>query len=191
MMRIVRAALVLIADHTLAFTDMSSELEAKLKHELEHTERLDSHFVEYLRSRDMAPTSRSDSAAGSLHHTYELLSPELQVYTWEYYKLLPPLFIAVYLNAVWLSRPCCTACTARAAECCLCPVVLPLPDSLTQTPRRLHPHPGRERGGLCRRRCCHSESSCAGWPSVSPRSVTGSDLVLVRSYCLVCKRSLL
>ncbi|XP_060774688.1 pericentrin isoform X2 [Neoarius graeffei] len=59
-------------------SNMSSELEAKLKHELEHTERLDSHFVEYLRGRDMAPTSRSDSAAGSLHHTYELLSPELQ-----------------------------------------------------------------------------------------------------------------
>lgn len=94
-MRIVRAALVLISDHTLAFTDMSSELEAKLKHELEHTERLDSHFVEYLRSRDMAPTSRSDSAAGSLHHTYELLSPELQVYTWEYYKLLPPFYCCI------------------------------------------------------------------------------------------------
>lgn len=64
----------------MVFTDVSSELEAKLKQELEHTERLDTHFVEYLRSRDMAPASRSDSAAGSLHHTYELLSPELQVY---------------------------------------------------------------------------------------------------------------
>ncbi|MCJ8730090.1 hypothetical protein PDJAM_G00113640 [Pangasius djambal] len=59
-------------------SNVSSELEAKLKQELDHTERLDSHFVEYLRSRDMAPASRSDSAAGSLHHTYELLSPELQ-----------------------------------------------------------------------------------------------------------------
>ncbi|XP_053494141.1 pericentrin isoform X2 [Ictalurus furcatus] len=59
-------------------SNVSSELEAKLKQELEHTERLDTHFVEYLRSRDMAPASRSDSAAGSLHHTYELLSPELQ-----------------------------------------------------------------------------------------------------------------
>ncbi|KAK3557026.1 hypothetical protein QTP70_022916, partial [Hemibagrus guttatus] len=59
-------------------SNVSSELEAKLKHELEHTERLDAHFVEYLRNRDMAPASRSDSAAGSLHHTYELLSPELQ-----------------------------------------------------------------------------------------------------------------
>ncbi|MCI4375904.1 hypothetical protein PGIGA_G00114810 [Pangasianodon gigas] len=59
-------------------SNVSSELEAKLKNELEHTERLDAHFVEYLRSRDMAPASRSDSAAGSLHHTYELLSPELQ-----------------------------------------------------------------------------------------------------------------
>ncbi|XP_053085782.1 pericentrin isoform X3 [Pangasianodon hypophthalmus] len=59
-------------------SNVSSELEAKLKHELEHTERLDAHFVDYLRSRDMAPASRSDSAAGSLHHTYELLSPELQ-----------------------------------------------------------------------------------------------------------------
>lgn len=70
---------VLNHTHSLVFTDVSSELEAKLKHELEHTERLDSHFVEYLRSRDMAPASRSDSAAGSLRHTYELLSPELQV----------------------------------------------------------------------------------------------------------------
>ncbi|XP_053353815.1 pericentrin isoform X3 [Clarias gariepinus] len=59
-------------------SNVSSELEAKLKQELEHTERLDAHFVEYLRSRDMAPASRSDSAAGSLQHTYELLSPELQ-----------------------------------------------------------------------------------------------------------------
>ncbi|XP_058258622.1 pericentrin isoform X2 [Hemibagrus wyckioides] len=59
-------------------SNVSSELEAKLRHELEHTERLDAHFVEYLRNRDMAPASRSDSAAGSLHHTYELLSPELQ-----------------------------------------------------------------------------------------------------------------
>lgn len=74
---------VLIRTHSLVFTDVSSELEAKLRHELEHTERLDSHFVEYLRNRDMAPASRSDSAAGSLHHTYELLSPELQVYAWK------------------------------------------------------------------------------------------------------------
>ncbi|KAF5895396.1 pericentrin-like isoform X1 [Clarias magur] len=59
-------------------SNVSSELEAKLKQELEHTERLDAHFVEYLRSRDMAPASRSDSAASSLQHTYELLSPELQ-----------------------------------------------------------------------------------------------------------------
>ncbi|KAF4080235.1 hypothetical protein AMELA_G00168080 [Ameiurus melas] len=59
-------------------SNVSSELEAKLKQELEHTERLDCHFVEYLRSRDMAPASRSDSVAGSLHHTCELLSPELQ-----------------------------------------------------------------------------------------------------------------
>lgn len=69
--------------YTLEFTDVSSELEAKLKQELEHTERLDTHFVEYLRSRDMAPASRSDSAAGSLQHTYELLSPELQVKAWK------------------------------------------------------------------------------------------------------------
>ncbi|TTH38804.1 Pericentrin [Bagarius yarrelli] len=59
-------------------SNVSSELEAKLKNELEHMERLDAHFVEYLRSRDMAPAPCSDSAAGSLHHTYELLSPELQ-----------------------------------------------------------------------------------------------------------------
>lgn len=103
--RIVHAVLLLISEHTLVFTDVSSELEAKLKHELEHTERLDAHFVEYLCSRDMAPTSRSDSAAGSLHHTYELLSPELQVYTWIPYLYYYGLFfffsfIALYLNAV-------------------------------------------------------------------------------------------
>ncbi|XP_062853797.1 pericentrin [Trichomycterus rosablanca] len=55
----------------------SSELEAKLRQELEHTERLDAHFVEYLRGRGMAPAPPSDSAAGSLQYN-ELLSPELQ-----------------------------------------------------------------------------------------------------------------
>lgn len=81
---------------------MSSELEAKLKHELEHTERLDSHFVEYLRSRDMAPASRSDSAAGSLHHTYELLSPELQVYAWKLhtYNIIDGCFFFSLLSAL-------------------------------------------------------------------------------------------
>lgn len=83
---------------TLIFTDVSSELEAKLKQELEHTERLDSHFVEYLRSRDMAPAPRTDSTAGSLHHTYELLSPELQVYAWK-----PHLYCYGLLCALTLS----------------------------------------------------------------------------------------
>ncbi|KAI5613710.1 pericentrin [Silurus asotus] len=67
-------------------SNVSSELEAKLKQELEHTERLDTHFLEYLRSRDMAPASRSDSAAGSVHHTYELLSPELQAMLNQVYR---------------------------------------------------------------------------------------------------------
>ncbi|XP_046730738.1 pericentrin isoform X2 [Silurus meridionalis] len=67
-------------------SNVSSELEAKLKQELEQTERLDTHFLEYLRSRDMAPASRSDSAAGSVHHTYELLSPELQAMLNQVYR---------------------------------------------------------------------------------------------------------
>lgn len=59
--------------------DVSSELEAMLKQELEHTERLDAHFVEYLRCRGMSPTDNTDSAAGSMHESHERLAPELQV----------------------------------------------------------------------------------------------------------------
>lgn len=62
--------------------DVSSELEAMLKQELEHTERLDAHFVEYLRCRGMSPADNTDSAAGSMHESHERherLAPELQV----------------------------------------------------------------------------------------------------------------
>ncbi|XP_057193432.1 pericentrin isoform X3 [Triplophysa rosa] len=59
-------------------SNVSSELEAMLKQELEHTERLDAHFVEYLRCRGMSPTDNTDSAAGSMHESHERLAPELQ-----------------------------------------------------------------------------------------------------------------
>ncbi|XP_072539723.1 pericentrin isoform X2 [Salminus brasiliensis] len=59
-------------------SNVSSELEAKLKLDLDHTERLDSHFVEYLRCRGMDPDPHAESVLDSLHHSQELLSPELQ-----------------------------------------------------------------------------------------------------------------
>ncbi|XP_065096299.1 pericentrin isoform X2 [Paramisgurnus dabryanus] len=59
-------------------SNVSSELEAMLKHELENTERLDAHFVEYLRCRGMSPADMTDSAAGSMHESHERLAPELQ-----------------------------------------------------------------------------------------------------------------
>ncbi|KAK2888943.1 hypothetical protein Q8A67_014318 [Cirrhinus molitorella] len=59
-------------------SNVSSELEAMLKLELENTERLDAHFVEYLRCRGMSPAENADSAAGSMHETNEALTPELQ-----------------------------------------------------------------------------------------------------------------
>lgn len=52
---------------------------AKLKLELEQTERLDAQFIEYLRCRGMNPTVNTDSAAGSMSYSDELMSPELQV----------------------------------------------------------------------------------------------------------------
>ncbi|XP_059416733.1 pericentrin-like [Carassius carassius] len=59
-------------------SNVSSELEAMLKLELENTERLDAHFVEYLRCRGMSPAENPDSAAGSMHERHEALTPELQ-----------------------------------------------------------------------------------------------------------------
>ncbi|XP_055068411.2 pericentrin isoform X2 [Misgurnus anguillicaudatus] len=59
-------------------SNVSSELEAMLKHELENTERLDAHFVEYLRCRGISPADVTDSAAGSMHESHERLAPELQ-----------------------------------------------------------------------------------------------------------------
>lgn len=58
---------------------MSSELGARLRVELEQTERLDAQFIEYLRCRGMNPTANTDSAAGSMSYSDDLLSPELQV----------------------------------------------------------------------------------------------------------------
>lgn len=78
--------------------------------ELEQTERLDAQFVEYLRCRGMNPTANTDSAAGSMSYSDDLLSPELQVgflvYTWQWFsfcdckalnytKLFPPSFCRV------------------------------------------------------------------------------------------------
>ncbi|TRY82084.1 hypothetical protein DNTS_013476 [Danionella cerebrum] len=59
-------------------SNVSSELEAMLKLELENTERLDAHFVEYLRCRGMSPAENTDSAAGSMHDSNDALTPELQ-----------------------------------------------------------------------------------------------------------------
>lgn len=59
--------------------DVSSELGARLRVELEQTERLDAQFVEYLRCRGINPTVNTDSAAGSMSYSDDLLSPELQV----------------------------------------------------------------------------------------------------------------
>ncbi|KAK2826430.1 hypothetical protein Q5P01_020644 [Channa striata] len=59
-------------------SNVSSELGARLRVELEQTERLDAQFVEYLRCRGMNPTVHTDSAAGSMSYSDDLLSPELQ-----------------------------------------------------------------------------------------------------------------
>ncbi|XP_071373521.1 pericentrin isoform X2 [Centroberyx affinis] len=59
-------------------SNVSSELGLRLRVELEQTERLDAQFVEYLRCRGMNPTANTDSAAGSMSYSDDLLSPELQ-----------------------------------------------------------------------------------------------------------------
>ncbi|XP_044023203.1 pericentrin isoform X3 [Siniperca chuatsi] len=59
-------------------SNVSSELGARLRLELEQTERLDAQFVEYLRCRGINPTVNTDSAAGSMSYSDDLLSPELQ-----------------------------------------------------------------------------------------------------------------
>ncbi|XP_068194522.1 pericentrin [Antennarius striatus] len=59
-------------------SNVSSELGARLRVELEQTERLDAQFVEYLRCRGINPTINTDSAAGSMSYSDDLLSPELQ-----------------------------------------------------------------------------------------------------------------
>ncbi|KAI4902380.1 hypothetical protein NFI96_018847, partial [Prochilodus magdalenae] len=59
-------------------SNVSSELEAKLKLDLERSEHLDSHFVEYLRCRGMDPDPYAETASDSQHHSQEMLSPELQ-----------------------------------------------------------------------------------------------------------------
>uniref|UniRef100_A0A3Q3K048 ELK domain-containing protein n=1 Tax=Monopterus albus TaxID=43700 RepID=A0A3Q3K048_MONAL len=50
-------------------SNVSSELGARLRVELEQTERLDAQFVEYLRCRGMNPTVNTDSAAGSMSYS--------------------------------------------------------------------------------------------------------------------------
>ncbi|XP_025756941.1 pericentrin [Oreochromis niloticus] len=59
-------------------SNVSSELGARLRLELEQTERLDAQFIEYLRCRGVDPTANTDSAAGSMSYSDDLLSPELQ-----------------------------------------------------------------------------------------------------------------
>jgi len=60
-------------------SDVSSELGARLRVELEQTERLDAQFLEYLHCRGMNPAVNTDSAAGSMSYNDDLLAPELQV----------------------------------------------------------------------------------------------------------------
>ncbi|XP_017270711.1 pericentrin isoform X2 [Kryptolebias marmoratus] len=59
-------------------SNVSSELGARLRAELEQTERLDTQFIQYLHCRGMNPTVNTDSAAGSMSYSDDLLSPELQ-----------------------------------------------------------------------------------------------------------------
>ncbi|KAL7890675.1 hypothetical protein AOLI_G00001510 [Acnodon oligacanthus] len=59
-------------------SNVSSELEAKLKLDLERSEHLGSHFVDYMRCRGMDPDPHADRAPDSQHHSQEMLSPELQ-----------------------------------------------------------------------------------------------------------------
>ncbi|XP_017559158.2 pericentrin isoform X1 [Pygocentrus nattereri] len=59
-------------------SNVSSELEAKLKLDLERSEHLGSHFVEYMRCRGMDPDPHADRAPDNQHHSQEMLSPELQ-----------------------------------------------------------------------------------------------------------------
>ncbi|KAM4723553.1 pericentrin isoform 2-T2 [Anableps anableps] len=59
-------------------SNVSSELGARLRVELEQTERLDAQFVQYLRCRGIDPTANTDSAAGSMSYSDDFLSPELQ-----------------------------------------------------------------------------------------------------------------
>ncbi|CAL8273746.1 unnamed protein product [Merluccius merluccius] len=59
-------------------SNVSSELGVRLRAELEQTERLDAQFIEYLRCRGMNPAANTDSAAGSMSYSDDLLSPELQ-----------------------------------------------------------------------------------------------------------------
>lgn len=90
-------------------SDVSSELGARLRVELEQTERLDAQFVEYLRCRGMNPTVNTDSAAGSMSYSDDLLSPELQVghlYTWQLFS-----FVIVSINFTELLSPSlCRVC---------------------------------------------------------------------------------
>ncbi|XP_057715000.1 pericentrin isoform X2 [Corythoichthys intestinalis] len=67
-------------------SNVSSELGARLKVELDQTERLDAQFVEYLRCRGMNPTANTDSAAGSMSFSDDLLTPELQAHLRKVYQ---------------------------------------------------------------------------------------------------------
>lgn len=62
--------------------------------ELEQTERLDAQFVEYLRCRGMNPTVNTDSAAGSMSYSNDLLSPELQVSSTHTFTIVVVLFFS-------------------------------------------------------------------------------------------------
>lgn len=66
--------------------------------ELEQTERLDAQFVEYLRCRGMNPTVNTDSAAGSMSYSDDLLSPELQVCSHILISLSPGFTLFYFLN---------------------------------------------------------------------------------------------
>ncbi|XP_077477528.1 pericentrin [Stigmatopora argus] len=67
-------------------SNVSSELGARLKVELEQTERLDAQFMEYLGRRGVKPVANTDSAAGSMSYSDDLLTPELQAHLRKVYQ---------------------------------------------------------------------------------------------------------
>ncbi|XP_034381587.1 pericentrin isoform X4 [Cyclopterus lumpus] len=87
-------------------SNVSSELGARLRVELEQTERLDAQFLEYLHCRGMNPTVNTDSAAGSMSYSDDLLSPELQVLLKKVYKESCRILTLSQRRATSSTQPC-------------------------------------------------------------------------------------